>query len=197
MSSPTHASKDAKSSDAKSTAILTPAEALATPDEAQAHWYAVHTCSRHEKQVYQYMLAADVEPFLPLREERRKWKDRWKWVQFPLFPGYLFVRGGIEQIKRVRTIRGVAQVLGDGRGNVTPVPEKQIEHVRIMVDSGLRIEPYPHLKKGMLVRVLRGPLMGIEGVFVCRKSGDRIVISVDLIAKSVATEIDISDVEPI
>ena len=147
--------------------------------------------------MHDQLLAADVESFLPLREERRRWKDRWKWVQFPLFPGYLFVHGGIVDAKTARAIRGVAHVLGDGSGRPTPVPGKQIEHVRIMVGSGVQVEPHPHLQEGTLVRVLRGPLMGVEGIFVQRKGMDRIVISVDLIAKSVATEIDAGDVEPV
>ena len=161
------------------------------------NWYAVHTRSRHEKMVHRQIAACALESFLPLRQERRRWKDRWKWVEFPMFPGYLFVRGEIDGLEDVWRAKGVVQVLGRGTGHPTPVPDAQIHRVRAVVDSRVHMEPCPYLTRGTLVRVLRGPLMGVQGIFVQRKNLDRIVIAVDLIGKAVATEIDVGDVEPI
>ncbi len=164
---------------------------------SEASWYAVHTRSRHEKHVHARLQAFDtIEPFLPLREERRRWKDRWKLVQFPLFPGYMFVRSPLDELELVWQAKGVVRVVGGDCEHPTPVPDDQILRVRAVVDSGVRVEPCPYLKEGMMVRVLRGPLMGIEGIFVQRKNLGRIVMAVDLIGKAVATEIDQSDVEP-
>lgn len=160
-------------------------------------WYAVHTRSRHEKMVHRQILVSTLEPFLPLRQERRRWKDRWKWVEFPMFPGYLFVRGKEDELKELWRTKGVVQVLGNGWDHPSPVPDEQIHRVRALVDSRVQVEPCPYLKRGVLVRVLRGPLMGLHGIFVQRKNLDRIVIAVDLIGKAVATEIDVGDVEPI
>ena len=164
---------------------------------ALPQWYAVHTRSRHEKLVHAQLLGSEVEPFLPLREERRRWKDRWKWVQFPLFPGYMFVRGAVEQLELVWRAKGVARVLGNSRGRPSPVPDAQVHRVRAVVDSGLQVEPCPYMQEGTLVRVFRGPLMGVEGIFVERRGLGRIVIRVDLIAKAVAAEIAEEDVEPV
>jgi len=177
-------------------AIIRPGLAQADDLSSGLKWYAVHTRSRHEKVVHRQILASPLEPFLPLRQERRRWKDRWKWVEFPMFPGYLFVRGQIDELREVWRTKGVVQVLGTGWDHPSPVPDEQIHRVRALVDSGVEVEPCPYLKTGMVVRVLRGPLMGVQGIFVRRRNLDRIVISVDLIGKAVATEIDIGDVEP-
>lgn len=160
-------------------------------------WYAVHTRSRHEKYVHKQLVAASMESFLPLREERRRWKDRWKLVEFPMFPGYLFIHANVSHLEAVWSVKGVVQVLGDGWERPTPVPDAQIERVQALVYSGVQVEPYPYLEKGTRVRVFRGPLMGIEGFFIRRKNLDRIVIRVDLIGKAVCTEIDSRDVEPV
>lgn len=164
---------------------------------SRINWYAVHTRSRHEKHVHRQLVAASIESFLPLREERRRWKDRWKWVEFPMFPGYLFVHATGAHLETVWRARGVAQVLGAGWEHPTPVPEEQIARVQALIHSGVPVEPYPYLEKGTRIRVLRGPLMGIEGLFVKHRNLDRIVISVDLIGKAVCTEINSWDVEPV
>ena len=164
---------------------------------SQVHWYAVHTRSRHEKLVHRQLEAAQVESFLPLRRDRRRWKYRHKWVDFPMFPGYLFVRGDGEALDLVYETRGVLRVLGNGRERPSPVDEDQIERVQIVVGSRVPVEPYPCLKEGTLVRVLRGALMGLVGILVQRRNLDRIVIKVDLIGKAVAAEIDASNVEPV
>lgn len=114
-----------------------------------------------------------------------------------MFPGYLFVRGKEDELKELWRTKGVVQVLGNGWDHPSPVPDEQIHRVRALVDSRVQVEPCPYLKRGVLVRVLRGPLMGLHGIFVQRKNLDRIVIAVDLIGKAVATEIDVGDVEPI
>ena len=177
--------------------IIVPNQDAGLVTGAVMRWYAVHTRSRHEKHVHRQLAAAQLEAFLPLREERRRWKDRWKWVEFPMFPGYLFIHSTVEQLEVVWRAKGVASVLGNGWDQPTPVPDDQILRVRAIVDSGVQVEPHPYLQKGALVRVLRGPLMGVQGIFLRNKSLDRIVIAVDLIGKAVATEIDAGDVEPI
>ncbi|MFQ5916151.1 MAG: transcription termination/antitermination NusG family protein, partial [Nitrospinota bacterium] len=122
-----------------------------------AAWYAIRTRSRHEKHVRDELAKLGVEPFLPLVDRRRRWKDRRKLVSFPLFPGYCFGRFSLPNDRlRVVTARGVVEILGTPNGPV-PVPEGEIERVRRLVSSTLPYDPHPYLDGGMRVEVIRGP----------------------------------------
>jgi transcription antitermination factor NusG len=159
-------------------------------------WWALYTRHQHEKVVADMLSAKGFEVFLPLFESIRRWKDRSKVLSLPLFPCYVFVRGGLHRRLQVVTTPGVHMVLSSGE-NVAIIPELEIEAIRKTVDGSYRVEPYPFLKCGERVRVIRGSLEGVEGVLVRKKNMYRLVLSVDMLAQSVAVEIDAADVEPV
>ena len=161
-------------------------------------WYAVCTRSRHEKVVDRELEERGVERFLPLRKVLSQWKDRRKWVQKPLFPGYLFARVEQEQLYLLTTTRGVAYVLGDGREPIC-VPDEQVEVVRRMVEGPYPVATWPRLQKGKRVRVITGPLAGLETDIVDKRGGEkgRLVVTIDILGRSVAVEIDACCVEPV
>ncbi len=162
--------------------------------EEQA-WYAVHTRSRHEKVVAEELCKREIECFLPLAERFSKWKDRRKLVQFPLFPGYLFVLVSMRQ-RRLDIIKvpSVVRIVGFGN-NPEPISKSPIQAVKELVFHKMECDPYPFLVEGTRVRIIRGPLRGLEWTLVEKKKRFTFVLSVDLIQQSVACEIDAVDVE--
>jgi len=160
-----------------------------------ASWYALRTRSRHEKLVNEQLAARGLEAFLPLVDRRRRWKDRWKLVSFPLFPGYCFVRFHHDDRLTVLTAVGVIQVLGIN-GHAIPIPEQQIEAVRLLVTSTLPFDPHPYLSEGMEVEVTRGPLAGARGILVRKRDRARLVVAIHLIQQAASVELDAADVRP-
>jgi len=158
-------------------------------------WWAVYTRHQHEKTVARMLAGKGIEVFLPLYESNRRWKDRNKLVSLPLFPCYLFVRGGHDRRLPVVSTPGVHMVLTNGE-NVATVPEAEIQAIRRTVEAAVHVEPHAFLKCGERVRVKAGPLEGVEGILVRMKNQSRLVLSVDMLAKSVGVEIDAADVEP-
>jgi len=158
-------------------------------------WWALYTRHQHEKTVTEMLSAKGFEVFLPLYGSVRRWKDRSKKITLPLFPCYVFVRGGLDRRLQVVTTPGVHMILFHGE-RVAMIPRTEIEAIRKAVEGPFRVEPHPFLKCGERVRVIRGSLQGVEGVLVRKKSLYRLVLSVDMMAKSVAVEIDSTDVEP-
>jgi transcription antitermination factor NusG len=164
--------------------------------ETALRWYAVQTRSNFEKVVHEELLAKDVECYLPLLSETRQWKDRKKEIEYPVFSGYVFARFTDEPDVRLRVLRsyGAVRILGSATG-IEAIPEPEIENVRRLLASGARAFLHPFLREGMKVRVRRGPLRGIEGLLVRFRNQDRLVLSIDLLSRSVATEVDARDVE--
>jgi transcription antitermination factor NusG len=158
-------------------------------------WWALYTRHQHEKTVAEMLSTKGFEVFLPLYESIRRWKDRNKKLTLPLFPCYVFVRGGLNRRLQVVTTPGVHMILFHGE-NVAMIPGVEIEAIRRAVEGPFRVEPHPFLKCGERVRVTRGSLQGVEGVLIRKKNLYRLVLSVDMMAKSVAIEIDATDVEP-
>jgi len=162
----------------------------------EPHWFALYTCANHEKRVAGQLEARGVEHFLPFYRSRRKWKDRRVFLDLPLFPGYVFARFEFpERVKVLRT-RGVVRLVGSN-GRPCPLAESDIETLRAGVHGALNLEPHRYLTAGRRVRVLHGPLAGMTGILVRRKNVCRVVLSVDLIARSVALEVDTADIEHI
>lgn len=161
----------------------------------QQHWYAAYTAARHEKRVAEQLERKRVEYFLPLYETIHRWKDRRARVSLPLFPGYVFVRIPLRDRLQVLEIPSVARIVGFA-GVPTPLPDTDIESLR----SGLghaRMEPHPYLKVGRRVRIKSGPFMGMEGILKRKKDNLRLVLSLDLIMRSVVLDIDGAEVEPV
>jgi transcription antitermination factor NusG len=159
-------------------------------------WGVIYTRHQHEKAVAEMLSAKGFEVFLPLYDSQRRWKDRKIFLSLPLFPCYLFVRGGLDRRLQVLTTPGVHMILCKGEDPAI-VPEEEIQAIRKAVEGHYRVEPHPFLKCGEKVRVKQGALAGVEGILVRKKNLYRLVLSVDLMARSVAVEIDASDVEPV
>ena len=160
-------------------------------------WYAVHTRSRHEKQVDLFLNERGIETFLPLVHTLSRRRDRKKYVDIPLFPGYLFVCAEKEHLYDVKYTRGVTRIVGAELDVPTPIPDKQILDIKSIIESEVKLDPFPYLKKGRTVRVKSGPLKGLEGILVERKGHYKLVIRIDLLQKGAAAEVYISDIEPI
>jgi transcription antitermination factor NusG len=159
-------------------------------------WWALYTRHQHEKVVAEMLSAKDFEVFLPLYESVRRWKDRRKVLSLPLFPGYVFVRGGLDRRLQVVTTPGVHMILYRG-DQVAVVPNGEIEAIQRAVAGQYRVEPHPFLKCGMQVRVSRGAMEGVQGILVRKKNLCRLVLSVPMLSQSVAVEVNAWDVEPI
>ncbi len=159
-------------------------------------WYALYTRPRHEKAVAEQLVRRQVETFLPVREVLSRWKDRRKLVQLPLFPGYVFVRTALERKREVVSADGVVCMVGF-HGTPAPIPDEQIEGVREICVTKLPCDPYPYLTEGREVRVIRGPLAGLSGILIRKKSKHRLVVSIDLLRQSVAVEIDADSAIPV
>jgi len=160
-------------------------------------WYALQTRSRHEKVVAEELWQKKIECFLPLVERKSQWKDRKKLVQFPVFPGYLFVHADIRKNRLdILEVRSVVRLVGFAN-KPEPIPEHQIQAVREMVFNQMEIDPYPYISAGRRMRIVRGPLRGLEGILIEKTKRFSFVISIDLIQQSVACQIDASDVEPV
>jgi transcription antitermination factor NusG len=138
----------------------------------------------------------DLEVFLPLYKARHRWKDRIKEVSVPLFPGYLFVREGLKRWLAILSTPGVSSIVSSG-GQPVAIPFLEIEGIKRVVESTLRVEPHPFLKSGDRVRVKCGPIAGVEGILIRHKSVARLVLSVELLGNSAAVEVDATDVERI
>lgn len=159
-------------------------------------WWALYTRHQHEKVVAEMLEAKGIEVFLPLYESIRRWKDRSKMLALPLFPCYVFVRGAVDRRLQVVSTPGVHMILTRGERLAT-IPESEIDAIRRTLEGSYRVEPHPFLKVGERVRVIRGSLEGVEGILVRKKSLFRLILSVNMLAQSVAVEIAACDVEPI
>lgn len=164
------------------------------PDGAN-QWWAVYTRHQHERVVAQVLQTKGFEIFLPLYESVRRWKDRNKTLSLPLFPGYVFLRGGLDRRLQVVTTPGIHTILYSG-DRIAFIPHGEIDSVRRAIESRCRVEPHPFLRCGDRVRVTRGSLEGVAGVLVRKKSLYRLILSVEMLAQSVSVEIDAADVEP-
>jgi transcription antitermination factor NusG len=161
--------------------------------DSDTGWYAIYTRHQHEKNVARVLAGKEVEVFLPLYIAVHRWKDRDKELSLPLFPCYLFVRNPIERWHPILTTPGVHSVVGFGRRPAV-IPCREIEAVRRVVGTG-KAEPHPFLKCGDRVRLRAGPLQGLEGLLVRKKSLWKLLVSVEMLQRSVAVEIDASSVE--
>jgi transcription antitermination factor NusG len=172
--------------------------AVTAPYPNEAAWYAVFTRSRQEKVAATMLDYYQVANFLPLLNQERRWSDRKQMVSVPLFPGYLFVRieRSSELLLRVLKVPGIVDFVRNGDGPMA-IPAEEIEGVRAALVHGNGCAPHPFLKAGNRVRVVRGSLEGIEGTIIRGGSQSKLVISVEMIQRSVAVSVSEADVEPI
>jgi transcription antitermination factor NusG len=152
-------------------------------------WFAVRVKSRSERSVAAIARYNGFEQFLPLYTSRRRWSDRIKSLQVPLFPGYIFCRIDLEYRIQLLTIPGVQHIIGAGKLPL-PVDSAEIAALQIAVESGLSLEPWPSLRAGQRVELVDGPLAGLEGVLLEVRKNYRVLLSITLLNRSVAVEID-------
>lgn len=167
-----------------------------TPDLERASWLAACVRSRHEKKVAQQLERSALECFLPLYQAVHRWKNRKAVVSLPLFPGYIFTRVVPRERRRILTTPGVVKLVSF-QGQPAVIPESEIESLRLLLSKSAHMEPHPYLTVGRRVRITHGPFIGTEGILLRRKGRLRFVLSVHLVARSVAVEVDICDLSPI
>lgn len=167
-----------------------------TDSSAKLAWYALQVRSRKEHHVSSQILGRGLECLLPTYKSIRKWSDRTKEIEQPLFPGYLFCRFDFQERRPLITIPGVLQIVGNGRVAI-PVSDDEICALRLAVSSEMPKQPWPYLEVGQRVRVNYGTLTGLEGILVNVKGNHRVVLSVTLLQRSVAMEVDSAWLSPI
>jgi len=157
-------------------------------------WYAIWTRSRHEQVVREQLERKGIEAFLPTITKWSRWKDRKKQVDWPLFPGYCFVRfNGADRLP-VLKCSGVVNIVAFD-GDIAPIPEHEIESIRRLLQSDLQFDPCPLIREGMMVEVTHGPLKGVVGRLTRKGAHARLILSVALIGQAVSVEVDASDVK--
>lgn len=159
-------------------------------------WFAVRVRSNHERVVAAYLRNHDYEEFSPSYKTERRWSDRKKEIDQFLFPGYVFCR--LDPAARLPVLKapGVVDLVGFGKVPA-PIPDSEIEAIRRMVQSGLLVMPWPFLELGNRVLIERGPLAGVEGILDEVKGKCRLIVSVNLLQRSVSAEVERSWVRPL
>ena len=156
---------------------------------AESPWFALVVRSRWEKLAATSLVSKGHECLLPVRKERRRWSDRWKELELPLFPGYLFCRFQTYERPAVLSIPGILSVVGFGR-TPAPVDSNEIAAVQLIAQTGFAAKPWSYIEVGEVVRLERGPLQGLTGIVLQCKSESKLILSVTLLKRSIAVEID-------
>lgn len=162
--------------------------------EGAPQWYAIQTRPRHEKRVADQLRSKTVEAFLPVQHCRHKWKNGvLAHVDLPLFPSYLFARASVYERARLLQVPGI---IGIAASNIHPtaIPDADIEALRLVTGT-LGAEPHPYLNVGDRVRIVAGPLAGIEGILARRKQLCRLILTIETIMRSIAVEVSEFEIE--
>jgi transcription antitermination factor NusG len=166
------------------------------PSPPAAQWYAIWTRSRHEQVVREQLAMREIEAFLPTIPKWSRWKDRKKKIDWPLFPGYCFAHFDAANTLPVLKCTGVVNIVSF-EGKPAPIPDYELDSIRLLVRSDIQYDPCPLLKEGAMVEVSGGPLKGVVGRLVRKDAARaRLVLSVDLIGQGVSVEVDAADVRP-
>ena len=169
---------------------------LPADQASQRQWLAAYTMARHEKRIAEHLAQRNIDFFLPLYKSVHKWNNGCrKLVELPLFPSYIFVYLAFEERRKALQVPGLCYFVAfQGRPAVLPQPE--IERLREALVNGLRMEPYPYLQIGRWVEICAGPLQGFRGIVLRKQGLTRVVISVDLIERSVSVHASPADLIP-
>jgi len=161
-----------------------------------SRWYALQVHARKEQLVTSQLENRSLECFLPTYKSLRKWSDRTKEIQQVLFPGYVFCRFDYESRQPVVMTAGVTQVVGNGKVAI-PIADSEIEALRVAVTSGIPTQPWPYLRTGEYVQINYGHLAGLQGILVNFKGNHRVVLSVTLLQRSLALEVELDWLSPL
>lgn len=165
------------------------------PQKSDLSWFALQVRTRHETAIAGFLEAKGYEQFVPLYKFKKRWSDRIKVAEAPLFPGYLFCRLDPQYRLPLLKTPGVIQIVGCNR-IPAPIDESEINAIQTLIASGLQTQPWPFLAVGERVRIESGALRGLDGIVVKMKDNHRLVVSISLLRRSVAVEIDSALVEP-
>ena len=169
-------------------------ESPAAQTNSVSAWHAIYTRHQHEKTVARILTIKGFETFLPLYQVRRRWQDRAKLLSLPLFPCYVFLRGDLERRLDIVTTPGMHAFVSSA-GRPASISAVEIDAIRRGVESGAYLEPHPFVKSGDWVRVKSGSLEGIQGILVRKKTLYRLVLSVEMLGKAAAVEVDVTQIE--
>ena len=159
-------------------------------------WYALRVKSRYENTVATHLQGRGYESFLPVYKSQRRWSDRFKEIELPLFSGYVFCQFSPLNRLPILSIPGVVHVVGVGRTPI-PIDESEIAAIQAGIKSGLPSQPWPFLQVGNRVRIEYGPLCGLEGILSGFRGHQRLVLSVTLLQRSIAVQVDAAWVQPL
>ena len=159
----------------------------------QPTWYAACTSARHEKRVAEHLGQRNIECFLPLFEAVHRWNNGRHTVQLPLFPGYLFVRIALRDKMRTLQTPGLAYLVSFN-GVPARLPEGEIHRLRGALAAGVTAQPYRYLNVGARVEISRGPLQGMRGILLRHQGRFRVVLSVEMIMRSMIVDVEATDV---
>jgi len=161
-------------------------------------WFAVQTRSRHEKKAHAELQEKGIQSFLPLFAEKHKWSDRQRVVEMPLFPQYLFVRIAVSSDERIAVLRtnGVVGLVGT-KGSGIAIPDVQVERIQRVIEQKIPYNPHLYLNVGKRIRIRGGALDGVEGILTAVNGDQTLVVSVELIQRSLAVRIAGFEVEPV
>jgi transcription elongation factor/antiterminator RfaH len=177
------------------TTLATLRQAQVLPEEAR--WYAIQVRCQFEKKASQQLQEKGIEAFVPTLKQRRRWSDRWQVVESPTFPGYAFVHLHPSPAHRLQVLqtRGVKNFVAFG-GELVPIPDKQIDDVRLLLSRNVPYAAHPYIKIGQRVRIRGGCLDGIEGILTSNRGDKTLVISVEPIQRSIAVSVTDFEIEP-
>lgn len=159
-------------------------------------WFALRLRSNYERVAGAHLRERGYEQFAPCYKMEKRWSDRKKLMDQFLFPGYVFCRFDPNDRLPILTVPGVVDIIGFGK-SPEPIPDSEIERVRRLVDSGLLVTPHPYVRVGQAVLIERGPLSGVEGILVEVKGKTRLVVSINLLQRSVSAEVDRNSIRPV
>jgi transcription antitermination factor NusG len=165
-------------------------------EQVQRSWFVLTAKHQHEPTVARLLAAKGLAVFQPRYSEVRRWKDRQKTIELPLFPGYVFFRAGLERRVEVLSTPGVFSIVSFGN-DAAEIDGEEIDAIRRACDSRMAVRPHPFLTVGDRVSVTAGPLAGVSGILQKHKDACRLVLSIELLGRSAAVEIDAADVERI
>lgn len=159
-------------------------------------WYALSVRHQHERQTERALRGQGWDTLVPTYRSQRQWSDRVKEIESPLFAGYVFCRFSLQDRARVEDTPGVAQIV-KFNGQAAALEDREIEEIQTMIASGSRLSPWPYLRAGDRVQVVRGPLRGLEGTLLRDGGEARLVVSVEMLQRSIAAEVDPAMVVPL
>jgi transcription antitermination factor NusG len=174
-----------------SRAVAFSGEGILSVQDQQSPWFAIMVRANREKNATIFLESAGYKCFLPINKFARQWSDRIKESERPLFPGYFFCR--LNPLNRLPILMtpGVIQIVGIGKAPI-PVEEEEVTAIQRAAESGLSVVPWPYMQVGEIARIEHGPLQGLSGIVIKVKSDLKLVLSVNLLQRSVAVEIDCS-----